>query len=429
MNISGKRLFRILYSPEFLFIFGLFSPSTDLFGQTKVHIVLRGEDLFQIARKYDLTPKSIARVNKFDSVNQKLFQYEYLIIPEKYYEIGKSKDRSIQMIKHRIREGESLYSISRIYGTTVYDILLRNHQIKRGEALIEGQYLLIFSTPDRRSQVSEQLIFLNSGKIDFDTVKIWDSSEYEWVKTLNDRLHMRIQEIYENSRPRAPITDTLNYPSNDNSDISRMLFDLVKHIDDTRYPTVSGLDSLLNEVLYPPNKLKRIHQKINHGWMKRAIRLIRLYSEAQPDKDQWLGIRALLYFYMRDYSKAEIFCEEALYFNPKNTAALFTLASIHLETSNYQKAVEEYKMLFETHKTSQLILYNLATAYYKSLQSAEAIQFYSYIDDPNLQPEANYRIGHCYLLLNEIQTACEYIQESVRLGYTKAQTMRNRYCR
>ncbi|MFY7861481.1 MAG: LysM peptidoglycan-binding domain-containing protein, partial [Chitinophagales bacterium] len=141
----------------FLFILAL---ENSLFAQTEVHVFLKGETIYSVARKYKTSPKLIAKVNELDSINQKIYPYQKLIIPKSYFELNRQKDRNIKQVKHNVGINESLYSIAEKYNTTVYDILLRNRHIKRGEVLPIGSEIVVIASQNVKAQISEQIIFL-----------------------------------------------------------------------------------------------------------------------------------------------------------------------------------------------------------------------------------------------------------------------------
>ncbi|GAE43847.1 spore peptidoglycan hydrolase [Mesobacillus boroniphilus JCM 21738] len=77
-----------------------------------IHVVQRGEALWQIANRYQVTVAQISEINGLENPNQ-LVVGQALLIP--------SHD-----IFHSVRAGEALWSIAQRYGTTVDAIIRAN---------------------------------------------------------------------------------------------------------------------------------------------------------------------------------------------------------------------------------------------------------------------------------------------------------------
>ena len=117
------------------FLFSLCFYSISLLAQTYVHIVTDRDNIYKIARIYGVTPQQILKINKMDTSNLRLMEHSILIVPDKNYHVNGSAGRMIKNLQHRIVKGESLYSIARKYGVTVYDILMLNPHLSRGAPL------------------------------------------------------------------------------------------------------------------------------------------------------------------------------------------------------------------------------------------------------------------------------------------------------
>ena len=410
----------------FLFILAL---ENSLFAQTEVHVFLKGETIYSVARKYKTSPKLIAKVNELDSINQKIYPYQKLIIPKSYFELNRQKDRNIKQVKHNVGINESLYSIAEKYNTTVYDILLRNRHIKRGEVLPIGSEIVVIASQNVKAQISEQIIFLNSDKIDLDTVNITDSLEFSIVKKFNDLLTVRVRNYIEEIKNPKIITDTLHYPQNDKSTITWLFYQFLMRSSDTINSKRGLIDSLQQEILYLPNRKRRKFESIDYKFINQVCNLIKLKSELNAMDDNLLAIRSLIYYWSKNFSKAGILADEALYYNPENETARFVNAALMMEAGQYEESISEHTKLFEKQSTRPFILYNLANSYYYSLKFGEAIQYFGYLNDSMIMPEINYKIGHSYLLLENMEGACEYLNLAYLANHKKAGTLRKKYCR
>lgn len=430
MTISKKMLSKRLSLPNFCFTFLCsWAFCTEMYSQTHIHIVLPGDKLYRIARHYNTTPKQIAKLNGMDSITQPLLAYQYLIIPEKYYEVNRIKDRNIQQIRHNVREGESLFSIARMYRTTVYDILLRNPNIKRGEPLQKDEKILVYVSPSNKSQISEQIIFLNSDEIKLDTVQIRDTAEYRQVQELNKRLQIKINGLLEERKNRKIVVDTLPFPTSDHSELSTILYNLLLTSDDTTAEVMKDLEALENEILYLPYREKRRKQNVQTQFVNQLFSLFSQKSDIHPDNELLLSIRALLYFWAKSPAKAAILAEELLYLHPNHPTASAILATILCEEGNYRESISENLKLFEKYATRQFVIYNLATSYYKSNQFAEAIRYYEYLSKANTTPDIHYRIGHSYYLLDNPTAACEFLKLAKNKGHKRAAALYGSGCK
>jgi LysM repeat protein len=98
------------------------------------HVVKKGETLASLARKYHTTPEEIKRLNHLRTARLKPGQ-RLLVKVEKGEEIRLSFSLTSDMFKsssnepyvvHRVKEGETLYRISLMYGVSVEEIKLLN---------------------------------------------------------------------------------------------------------------------------------------------------------------------------------------------------------------------------------------------------------------------------------------------------------------
>jgi LysM repeat protein len=98
------------------------------------HVVKKGETLASLARKYHTTPEEIKRLNHLRTARLKPGQ-KLLVKVEKSEEIRLSFSLTSDMFKsssnepyvvHRVKEGETLYRISLMYGVSVEEIKLLN---------------------------------------------------------------------------------------------------------------------------------------------------------------------------------------------------------------------------------------------------------------------------------------------------------------
>lgn len=416
---------------RFIFL-GIFSFS--LVGgnaQTYVHIVTDRDNIHKLARIYGVSAAQIAKINKLDSANIRLMEHSILIIPDKTYQADNLSGRMVRTIEHRIEKNESLYTIARKYGITVYDLLLLNPHLDRGLPLLEGEEIRVQVTLNADGQYSRQIVYLNGDLYKFNLIEVKDSAEFELVKQFNATLDQRIAEIYE-VLPTDEIFDSFPYPENDKHIMTRLIYHLVKNGADSSIDKTDWMDSLYEEVFYVGSEMvEHDYEAVDQEFVVRAFTTIYKMNLANPKNDFLFGLRAVLYYWMESNQKALIFSDEALTINKKNTSALLVRAAVGQQDKHIPYAKDLYKRVNEMLPNKDFLIYNMASLCYVNQEFTTAIELYSkLLTNPHkLAPEINYRIGHCYILNGDDDNGCEYLRTAERLGYDKASSLRLRNCR
>lgn len=110
-------------------------------GQTIIHVVRTGDTLYSIARRYGVTVQAIAHLNGI--VNTSYIRVgQELIIPRDGWVTPVSPTPQPGPTLYVVQLGDTLYSISRRYGTTVEAIALANN-IANPSRIYAGQQLTI----------------------------------------------------------------------------------------------------------------------------------------------------------------------------------------------------------------------------------------------------------------------------------------------
>jgi len=111
-----------------------------LFAQTNVikHKVAKGESITKIAQKYAVTPLDIYKLNP--DAQAGISENMLLLIPKRAGAIP-PKLIEAKSVKHLVAPKETLYSISKLYETTIADIESKNPEVKNGLSI--GQVLNI----------------------------------------------------------------------------------------------------------------------------------------------------------------------------------------------------------------------------------------------------------------------------------------------
>lgn len=110
----------------------------------KNHRVKKGESVWSIAKKYSVAPSQILEHN-FNIKRRPLYIGETLIIPKQVNaKKGVKFSTDKNTITHRVQKGETLYSISRKYNTGIANIQKTNN-LRRKHILEIGQRLKIIT--------------------------------------------------------------------------------------------------------------------------------------------------------------------------------------------------------------------------------------------------------------------------------------------
>lgn len=95
-------------------------------GKYCIHVVRYGETLFSIARRYGSTVYAVAMANGIYDVNY-IRPGMKLIIPNCHVEPSPPQHPPVDCVKYIVKPGDTLYSIARRHGTSVYAIAHANN--------------------------------------------------------------------------------------------------------------------------------------------------------------------------------------------------------------------------------------------------------------------------------------------------------------
>ncbi len=148
---------------------------------TKTHLVKQGETLFSLSKKYGLTVAELRLLNNMTSSSVLQYGQEIIVSgdvkPQDPVTISSTKqkvteedtpsrERSAPASYHTVQSGQTLYSISKLYNTTVSNIQKWNNM--NGTNLEVGQRLIV--SPSANSQTQQ-----SSGSLMTYTVKKGDT--------------------------------------------------------------------------------------------------------------------------------------------------------------------------------------------------------------------------------------------------------------
>jgi tetratricopeptide (TPR) repeat protein len=365
-----------------------------------------------------------------DTSNLRLMEHSILIVPDKNYNTSGTGGKMIKTIQHRIASGESLFTISKKYGVTVYDLLLINPHLSRGQQLPVDEEINVQVTLNAESQYSRQIIYLNGDMFKYDLIEVKDSAEFELVKEFNATLDDRISTIYDAQEIDVAF-DSFPYPDDDRDIMTRLIYHLVKNGADSTVPKQHWLDSLYEETFYVGSELNE--KKINTDalFLSRAFNLLAKLNKANPINDYFFGLRSILHYWLGNYEQAIIFTDEALGLNPNCEPAIIVRAAMGQKDNHIPYAKELYKKVDLMKPGRDFITFNLGSLHYADNDFTPAIEYYSKLVTKKhpLSPEINFRIGHSYMLVGNDDVGCEYLRASEKEKFHRALSIRSRMCK
>lgn len=135
------------------------------------HIVAKGETLYMISKKYNVTVEELKKRNKLSSNELSLGQTLNIDSPKSITTkniVAKSTPVKSDLRTHQVAKGETLYSISKIYDISVSEIKLLN-KLTNNELNLGQQLILSKNSPVNTSkeiQKEAHLINSKSNKLD-----------------------------------------------------------------------------------------------------------------------------------------------------------------------------------------------------------------------------------------------------------------------
>jgi LysM repeat protein len=115
-----------------------------------IHTVLPGETLSEISAAYRVSMSDVMKWNNLKSTNLKIQPYQELLISEEEYNkrvearqiLNVTVPDNLKGMRYTVRPGDTIFSISRMYGLSVDELKARNN--KRSDEIYPGEVLVIF---------------------------------------------------------------------------------------------------------------------------------------------------------------------------------------------------------------------------------------------------------------------------------------------
>lgn len=116
----------------------------------KIHIVKKGDTLYALSQKYGVPLQTIIETNPQISNPDILAVGEKVKIPTASTPVPDSSDI---YYKHTVKQGDSLWKLSKAWGVNLQDMIAANPQLKNPNALMVGE---VVNIPKKESQPSGQ---------------------------------------------------------------------------------------------------------------------------------------------------------------------------------------------------------------------------------------------------------------------------------
>ncbi len=164
-------------------------------GRYVIHRVASGETLFSLSKRYNADLSRIAEVNKLDGYAINIGQIlEIPISNETKTKPSKSEQPPDDVTYHEVKSGETLYAISHIYGSNIYDLKVWNNLTDNSISV--GQKLIVAKTGTKPTKQAPET------KKKKKEVKVSDSEFHvvqagETLFSLSKKYEMSVDEIKE----------------------------------------------------------------------------------------------------------------------------------------------------------------------------------------------------------------------------------------
>ena len=158
-NINNNQGIVIKYGSDFFndnnIINIIYNTINKYLNEENIYLVQSGDSLYSIARKFNTTVDDLKKINNLTSNNLSINQK--LIIPENNSNDSNNQDNSNNQ-EYIVKSGDSLYSISRKFNTTVDDLKKINNLTSNNLSI--NQKLII---PNNQNNSNNQEYIVKSG--------------------------------------------------------------------------------------------------------------------------------------------------------------------------------------------------------------------------------------------------------------------------
>jgi len=143
-------------------------------AQEATHVVKKGESLYAISKKYNLTIEEIAKLNNLDGnaikIGQTLILPSANVVATKSEQTPTASGTAVKARVHTVAKGESLYAITKKYGITLQELKswnnINENNIQPGQKLVVSKVdksAIYTPTPEpKKAEVKEEVAVTNT---------------------------------------------------------------------------------------------------------------------------------------------------------------------------------------------------------------------------------------------------------------------------
>ena len=158
------------------------------FSQSK-HIVVKGETLYSISKKYNVKPDDIIKLNP--DVKDGVKENTVLTLPSNV-KTTVTSTASLNKYEYQVQQGETLYAISKKLGISVDEMIKNNPTSKEGVAV--GQSLTYYAA---KKYVPSQVVKTETNTVPKETVNIHTIQAEETKYSVSKKYGISIAELEE----------------------------------------------------------------------------------------------------------------------------------------------------------------------------------------------------------------------------------------
>ena len=195
MIIKIKMIIRNFFLKSIIFFLSSFV--LQVHAETKI-IAKNGDTLFKLSKQYGVPLKELMHKNDFNDAN-KIVEGEVIIIP-----LGKN-DNNNNHLTYKVKEGDNLYKIARVYNVNVKEIISINN-LDKESSITPNQIILLPKGASYRKEVTE------------DNIKFASKKVYYHKTSKNEDINT-IAQIHKVSREDIISLNKLNNSTNVNPNI------------------------------------------------------------------------------------------------------------------------------------------------------------------------------------------------------------------
>ena len=215
----------------FLFIFLYLSAEQIKAKNNMVHIIKKGDTLYGLASKYNVSVEKIKHINSLKNDMLKLGQH--LFVPDYRGMVSEQEPETFNQITYIVKAGDTLYKVASSFGVSVADLKQLNHlssnSLYVGQQLVIGKISPSNSTPPKNTNNTSSS---NNNTSNFTYYKV-QSGDTLWkiaqkfgvsVNSIKNTNNLSSNSLALGQQIKIPISSASNTSSNSTSSVSKQKY-------------------------------------------------------------------------------------------------------------------------------------------------------------------------------------------------------------